>query len=137
MSSAPPNRPRPVVAAYVAGAALSGAPSTAVALLRGDDPFEAARAAGTLVPPGQPGLVRGVAAHLAISAFWTAVLAVVLPRRRPVVEGAVAGAAIAALDMGVIARRWFPALRALPGIPQLADHVAFGALVGWQLGRAR
>jgi hypothetical protein len=62
------------------------------------------------------------------------VLARLLPRRHAAVWGAVAGLAIAALDLGVVGRR-VPAIRELPQGPQWADHVAFGALVGWSLGR--
>jgi len=40
-----------------------------------------------------------------------------------------AGLAIAWLDLG-IARRRFPAIAALRQGPQVADHVAFGAVVG-------
>jgi hypothetical protein len=68
-----------------------------------------------------------VPVHLGISLFWTAVLrrAGVRGARR----GAVAGLAIAAVDLGVIGRR-FPRISALPLAPQLADHVAFGAIAG-------
>jgi hypothetical protein len=45
------------------------------------------------------------------------------------------GLAIAALDLGLIARR-FPRVRALPQGRQWADHVAFGLAVGAVL-RAR
>lgn len=62
-----------------------------------------------------------------ITLFWTAVLAALLPKRRPVAEGVAAGAAIAALDLGVIARR-FPEIGALDAGPQVLDHVAFGVL---------
>jgi len=36
---------------------------------------------------------------------------------------------VAALDLGVIGKR-FPRVRALPLVPQLADHAAFGAIAG-------
>jgi hypothetical protein len=108
---------------------LSGAPSTIHALATGGDPLGAARAAGTLLPGRRTGIVRGLLAHAAVSAFWGAALAAVLPRRRPAAWGAVAGLAIAGLDLGLVAR-WFPAIRALPPVPQVADHVAFGAIVG-------
>jgi hypothetical protein len=45
-------------------------------------------------------------------------------------RGALEGAGIAALDLGVIAPRRAPAIAALPQVPQWADHLAFGALVG-------
>ena len=46
--------------------------------------------------------------------------------------GALAGLAIGGLDLGIAARR-VPAIAALPQVPQLADHVAFGAVAGWML----
>ena len=63
-----------------------------------------------------------------MSLFWTVVLERVLPRRHPLVSGSAAGAAIAAFDLLVVGRR-FPRVRALPFVPQLADHVVFGVTV--------
>lgn len=120
-----------LAAAAVAGA-LSGAPSTVHALATGRSPLEAARAAGELL--GRPGLVRGVLAHAGMSVGWAAVLTVALPRRGRTWWGASAGLVIAALDLS-IARRRYPAIDALPTGPQLADHVAFGALVAATLDR--
>jgi hypothetical protein len=68
-------------------------------------------------------------AHCVISLGWSAVLVAVLPRRGAVAWGGAAGLAIAALDLG-IADRAVPAIAALPRWPQVADHIAFGALVG-------
>lgn len=119
--------------AAVVGGTLSGAPSTMHAVLTGADPLAAARAAGNIVLPMDAGrgqlLAAGAAAHSVISLFWASVLVQVLPRRRAVAWGALAGLGIAALDLGLLARR-FPLIRALPAAPQWADHVAFGALVG-------
>jgi hypothetical protein len=123
---------------------LSGIPSTVHALVTGRDPLAAARAAGNLLLPAEarPGalLVAGGLAHAVISLGWGTVLAVAV-RRTPgnVVVGAVAGAAIAAVDLGLVAhgpagRRW-PLIRALPVGPQVADHIAFGALAGAVLHR--
>jgi hypothetical protein len=124
------------VAVATAVAAIgSGLPSTVHALFVGADPLAAVRAAGTLLPGragGHP-LVRGVIAHLVVSGFWGGLLAH-LPRRHPAAWGALAGAGIAAFDLGVVGRR-FPAIRSLPRGPQVADHVAFGTLLGWVLGR--
>lgn len=104
------------------------------------DPFEATRAAGTLVLDEDAGgralVVAGLAVHTGISAVWGCVLAAVLPRNNPVAWGALAGAAIAALDLGVIGRR-FPRIRALPPGPQIADHIAFGIIVAVSLERLR
>jgi hypothetical protein len=125
-------------AGAVAGV-LSGAPSTVHALATGRSPFDAVEAAGTLLLPDDAApsarAAAGVLAHGAISLGWGVVLAAVLPRRRTVVWGALGGLAIAGLDLGVLARRW-PRIRALPTAPQVADHVAFGALVGAVFSRA-
>jgi hypothetical protein len=133
----------PIADALVAGAvaaALGGVPSTVHALTRGRDPFEATLAAGSLLLPHEHRRGRLLAAslpvHLGISLGWAAVLAAALPRRRTVLAGAAAGLAIAAFDLGVVGRR-FPRVRELPLVPQLADHVAFGALVGAVLRRRR
>ena len=87
--------------------------------------LDSTRAAGTLL--GRRSLVRGGLAHVLITLFWTAVLAAVLPRRRPVAEGLAAGAAIAAMDLGVIGRH-FPEIGALEPLPQVLDHLAFGVV---------
>jgi hypothetical protein len=70
--------------------------------------------------------------HIALSFGWAALLAATLPRRQEPVAGALAGLAIAALDLGVIGRR-IPAIRTLPQGRQWADHVAFGLAVGGAL----
>jgi len=116
----------------VVAAVVSGAPSTVVALVRGDDVLGATRAAGTLIPGrgDRPGVVAGLAAHAALSIWWGGVLTAVVRRvGGGAVTGALAGAAVAALDLGVVARR-YPAIRALPRGPQWADHLVFGAVVG-------
>jgi len=111
----------------VVGGLVSGAPSTVHALVTGGGVLTAARAAGALL--GKPGVARGVVAHAGVSLGWGAVLGVVLPRRHTVAAGAVAGLAIAALDLGVVGRR-IPEIAALPLVPQILDHVLFGAVVG-------
>jgi hypothetical protein len=99
------------------------------ALATGRDPLAAARAAGSMVSE-RHALAAAVPVHLGVSVFWAALI----PRRAGVAGGAACGLAIAALDLGVLARP-FPAVRALPLWPQVADHVAFGAIVGWVLAR--
>jgi hypothetical protein len=115
-------------------AVVSGLPSTLASLAAGRDPLEATKAAGTLVlTDDAPPLALVAAAgpvHLAVSLAWAAVLERTLPRRRRVLAGAAAGVAIAAFDLGVVGRR-YPAIRALPLGPQLADHALFGATVAW------
>ena len=111
-------------------AALSGAPSTVHALVTGGDPLAAARAAGALLLPRErrtfPLLLAAFPVHVGVSLFWASVI----PRRAGVAGGAACGLGIAALDLRLLA----PArVRALPTWPQVADHVAFGAVVGWAL----
>ena len=129
--------------AAIAGAAaavLSGAPSTTHALLTGADPFEASLAAGTLLLPREERpsrlLPAALAAHGALSFGWALVLAATLPRRHTVAWSPIAGLGIAALDLGVVGRR-FARIRALPLAPQVLDHVAYAATVGWVLSRRR
>ena len=108
-------------------AALSGAPSTVHALATGGDVLAATRAAGSVLSRRHP-FVAAVPVHLGVSLFWAAII----PRRAGVLGGALCGLGIAALDLGALARA-FPAVRALPLWPQIADHAAFGAIVGWRL----
>jgi hypothetical protein len=127
------------LAAGGAGALLSAVPSTTWTLLRGESLLDGATAAGSILLPAEhrtlPLLAAAVPVHAAISVGWAAVLGAALPRDREV-PGAVVGAlAIAALDLGLIARR-FPRIRALPQGRQWADHVAYGLAVGAVL-RAR
>jgi hypothetical protein len=128
------------IAAGAVAAVVSGAPSTSWALAAGRDPLEPTLAAGSLLCPRERRRVRLVAAavpvHLALSIGWAVVLAALLPRGRRVAWGAVAGLLIAALDVGVVGRR-LPRVRALPLVPQLADHVLYGATVGFVLDRRR
>ena len=116
--------------------ALAGAPSTLHALATGRDPLEATLAAGSVLLPGETRRGRLVAAavpvHLAISLGWAAALDRAGVRGSG--RGALAGLAIAALDLGV-ARRVFPRFRELPVGPQLADHVAYGTIVGSLISR--
>lgn len=118
----------------------SGLPSTAHALASGRDPLEAARAAGTIVLPDDASTIALLAAavpvHLSISIGWGIVLSAILPRRRTALWGAFAGTLIAAIDLSAAARLW-PRVRALPQPAQVADHIAFGAIVGVVVARRR
>jgi hypothetical protein len=126
--------------AALVAAALSGVPSTAWALVKGRDPLEAALAAGAIVVGADASKPKRLAAaapvHLALSLGWTVVLDRALPQRGRVVTGALAGLAIAALDLGAIGRR-IPAIAALPLAPQIADHVVFGAVAASLADRSR
>ena len=125
-----------LVAGSVAAVA-GGTPSTLHALATGGDVLESTRAAGSIALSSSEDeealLAAGANVHAAVSLFWGVALAHVIPRRAgartSVAAGAIGGLAIAALDLGLVARL-FPRIRALPRVPQIADHVAFGAVVG-------
>ena len=128
------------VRAGAVAAILSGLPSTVHTLVTGGDLTESTQAVGTLLladdaPRGRL-LLAGAAAHVAISLGWGVALAPFVPSRHPVRWGMGAGLAIAALDIGVIGRR-FARVRALPPMPQVADHIAFGAVVALLVSRSR
>jgi hypothetical protein len=132
---------RRIIEATAVAATLSGAPSTVDAFRRHRalrsvvaSVRDATCAVGTLIPPGRPGFTRGAIVHVGISVVCGEVLERVLPERNSVSWGAAAGLAIGVVNVGMIGRR-FPAIRALPLIPQLADNVAFGAVFGLVLDR--
>lgn len=129
-----------VLAAAAVAAVASGIPSTAHALAVGADPLASSVAVGASVLPRERRrsvlVVVAAIVHVALCAGWASVLAALLPRRRTAAWGAAAGVGIALLDLGVIGRA-IPRIRALPAAPQLADHVAFGAVVGLVLARRR
>jgi hypothetical protein len=131
---------RDAMHAGLIAAAVSGAPSTAIALVRGDDLLEGARAAGTLLLPREtrtlPLLAAAVPVHLALSLGWAVALDRALPRGSEPLGGLLGGLAIAALDLGVIGRR-LPHIRALPQPRQWADHAAYGLTVGGVLAYRR
>ena len=125
---------RRVIEGIAAAALLSATPSTLVSLHRHralapviGDLLAATRAAGTLMPAGRSGLLRGAVAHTILSFGCGELLARTLPRRMSVVWGASAGLAIGVVNVGVLGR-CFPKIRALPLAPQVADNVAFGAV---------
>ena len=130
-----PRSQRRILEGAAVAAVLSGAPSSVWALARGGSPraawasgVEATRAIGTLVPPGRPGSVRGALAHAAISVAVGEALGAWVPRSRSVAWGALGGLAVGWVNLGVIARRRYPQIAALPLGPQLADNAAFGAV---------
>jgi hypothetical protein len=131
---------RDAIVAGALAAILSGVPSTVYALLAGDDPFEPSLAAGTLLLPRESRrgrlLVAAAPPHLVLSFGWAFVLTATLPRRRTTVVAPIAGLGIAALDLGVVGRR-FPRIRALPVLPQIADHLAYATVVGVVLEHRR
>ena len=130
---------RDVLAAGTTATLVSGIPSTAYAWLSGADPLEATRAAGAmLIPASSPLtqlLVAAAVAHVAISFFWAAILVAVLPRTHIVVSATAAAALIGLIDLCLIAPVLFPEVAALPFVPQMADHLMWGASLGWVLAR--
>jgi hypothetical protein len=133
-----------VFRAWLAATILSDAPSTLWALVTGADPLEATRAAGAMLVPIDtplPGLLAAATlAHLTVSTFWTFVFVRWLPRRQLALWSTGAAAAVALLDLRVIAPLLFPAVASLPFWPQFADHLMWGACLGgvlqWRIARA-
>jgi hypothetical protein len=125
--------------AGIAATLVSGAPSTVYAWLSGGDVLEATRAAGAmLVPanssPGELVLAAGVV-HVTVSFLWAALLVLVLPRRHVVLWAVPAAGLIGLFDLRVVAPLYFPEVAALPLAPQMADHLMWGASLGWVLAR--
>ena len=128
------------IAAGAIAAVLSGAPSTIHALATGRDPLEATAAAGSMAvgrEASRPALLAAaVPVHVVISLAWGVALAFALPRKKTVFWGALAGLAIAATDLGLIGPR-HPLIADLEKGPQIADHIAFGTIVGVVIARRR
>lgn len=127
---------RELLYAWALASVLGGIPSTVYALLTGGDPLEATRAAGAMV--GRPdSIIAAAAVHLAVSAFWSIVLWLALPRRRTMLWALLASAAIAVLSLRIVAPFFFPDVAALAFWPQFADHLMWGACfaLGLETGR--
>ena len=131
---------RTAMRAGVVAGVLSGLPSTLYSAASGSDPLEATAAAGSILLPHEertPVLVAAaIPLHLTISVMWSLALALVLPPRRTILWGALAGLGIAALDLGPLARPFFR-VRALRLGPQVADHLAFGAIAAAVIKRSQ
>jgi hypothetical protein len=129
--------PRDLLLAWLAATVFSGAPSTLHALATGADAMEATRAAGQMLLPHVTDTLTLFAAaavvHSSVSLFWTLVFAALLPRRHVALWAVAGSAAVALLDLRVIAPALFPSVAALPFWPQFADHLAWGALLGGTL----
>lgn len=129
--------PRELFWAWLPATVLSGLPSTLWALVTGGDALEATRAAGAMLLPRATDTLTLFAAaavvHSLVSVFWTLVFGSLLPRQN-VTPWAIAGsAAVALLDLLVIAPLFFPPVAALAFWPQFADHLLWGALLGGTL----
>ena len=136
-------RRRELFCAWLLATLLSGIPSTLHALATGGDPAEATRAAGAMLLSSETDFSRLFAAaalvHVSVSLFWAIVLWLALPRTHTTLWVMFASAAIALLDLLVIAPLFFPSVAALAFWPQFADHLMWGAAysVGLSLGRPR
>ncbi len=121
-----------VLSAMAAGL-LSGIPSTVWAFATDGDPWEATRAAALVLVSRDDWFPLQIAAatvvHGGMSLFWAGVLCGALSPKRAVLDGLGAGFSIAVLDLLVIGQT-IPVMRDLPFLPQLADHLAFGGVVG-------
>ena len=106
--------------------------------------FASTEAVGAVVLPrwrkGWARVAAGAAAHLVISLFWARVLERLLRDNDDpagaAIAGAACGSAIAMIDIGAIGR-FLPPIRGLPAGPVVADHLAYGAIVGYVLHRSR
>jgi hypothetical protein len=128
---------RDLLLAWLVATVFSGLPSTLVAFASGADPLEATRAAGAMLMPAATDTATLVAAaalvHPVVSLFWSAVFGCLLPRRHLVPWAIGGAAAVALLDLRVIAPLFFPSISALAFWPQFADHLMWGALLGGTL----
>ena len=120
-------------------ALVSGLPSTLFALATGGDVTEATRAAGAMLIPASSSFrelfLAAAVVHTAVSFFWAAILVLILPRARVMLWASVAALAIGLFDLLVIAPLFFPEVADLSLGPQMADHLMWGASLGWVLAR--
>jgi|SRR5687768_6981848 len=125
-----------LAAAWFVATIVSGLPSTLYAVATGGDPMAATRAAAAMLvnsASSAPILLFAAAlVHSSISLFWAIVLILLLPGRHVIAFAMGAAAAIAVLDLRVIGRL-FPEIHALEFWPQFADHLLWGASLGWTL----
>ena len=128
---------RDVFWAWLVATVCSGAPSTVIFIATGQDLWPPIRAVGSmLVSPDGPASMLFLSAalvHCAVSLFWTVVIAVSIPPDRAPLFALAASALIAVLDLRIIAPLMFPEVAALAFWPQFADHLMWGALVGFTL----
>jgi hypothetical protein len=119
--------------------ALSGIPSTLYSALTGADIAEPTRAAGAmLIAPNSSDpqlLIAAAVVHIAVSFFWSGILIVVLPRVFIAPACVLAALLIGVLDLRVIAPHLYPEVARLPFLPQMADHLMWGACLGLVLRR--
>lgn len=120
--------------AWLAATLFSGVPSTLHALVTGADPLEATRAAGAMLRPAVTETLTLVSAaalvHSSVSLFWAVIFVWLLPHRYTAAWAVAGSAAVALLDLRLIAPSAFPAVAALPFWPQFADHLMWGLMLG-------
>ncbi|MDB5811943.1 MAG: hypothetical protein JWN94_4065 [Betaproteobacteria bacterium] len=113
---------------------FSGVPSTLFFIITGVDLWPPIQAVGEMVLPSssEPSQIFIAAAlvHGTVSVFWTLVVARILPVKHAPAYAIAASALIAVIDLRVIAPVFFPAVAALSFWPQVADHLAWGLLLG-------
>ena len=128
------NRVRTTLVAGGLAGLVGAIPSTVYLLVTGGDVFASVNAIAAMVAANELPVLHRVAVaaavHFALSFFWTSVLVALIPRRAPVFGAIVASAIITFFDLKVIAPHYFAEVAALALVPQLADHLAWGATVG-------
>lgn len=123
---------RDVLYSGVPAMCFSGLPSTLWSLTADRSVLTSVWATGHLLAPGLPAGLKlfllASVVHVAVSFFWTAILVLVLPSPTWF-WGVIAGVLIAVVDLKLIGP-CFPSISDLDFLPQLADHLAFGFIVG-------
>jgi len=121
------------VRAAVAAAITGALPSTALALLTHGNILESTNAVASMVGAETLAVAQrllvAAAVHTAISLLWATVLVAALPQKRSLMWAAIAGVAIAVIDLKLIAPIAFPGVAALAFVPQLADHIVWAVTV--------
>ena len=135
------NRVRTTLVAGGLAGLVGAIPSTVYLLVTGGNVFASVNALAAMVAGNELPVLHSVAVatavHITLSFFWASVLVTLLPLRAPVVGALVASAIITILDLKVIAPHYFAEAAALAFVPQLADHLAWGATVGAVLRASR
>ena len=122
------------LAAGAIATVFSGIPSTLYNLLTSGDVAEPTRAAGHMLiasDSSDPSLFAAAAlVHTSVSFFWAAILVALMPRKHVITASILAAALIAIIDLRLIAPAFFPEVARLEFLPQLADHLMWGACIG-------
>ena len=128
---------RDVFWAWLVAAVFSGAPSTVIFVVTGQDLWLPVRAVGSMLlsadAPASMLFLSAALVHCGVSLFWIVVISSVVPPRHAPLLAIAASTAIAVVDLRVIAPLFFPDVAALAFWPQFADHLMWGALVGFTL----